>query len=650
MNRGPFINPFFYTPLDGLSNSSSLLDEDVGVLLANPPTTPSTIYTPQVVVKYNASGLHTICGTSPMMTLSHTFNRTDVGQLMSITNKITLNGRIYNRDASASGIDYVLAQEQKLKDLFKNCPIGTFSVDCGGASVISFTGVKALSVSTESSPDYLTKSIPYTIDLEYIESANSADPFVVSCSDSWNVEPISDEYLYANFNEAINAKPEYNNPFYPAGQPSTRTPLNPSTLQFTQIPQFKVSRKLTAKGVLHESVCGTGSGYYNGYLDAKKWVENRLSSPWQSTNASGAYFGGPFSHSTMSGSVYLYNHVRSMSFSITEGTYELNDTWLAMPTGITHTEDYTIDVSTDEKYIKTVKVQGTIKGLTIANANLVTGTGNLSIGTDGKVGLSGTLLSGQTGGTMTYSTDTSVSTSIASRNNKYDNALVAWHSGIKPFLYQRASAGLNRPRYTQSYVPNGYDRDTVLQNPTYSQDNRLNIIPWSTTESHDPRKGVITYGYEYNNKFTILSGVISENISIDDSGPTDVYAEVFVIGRTLGPVLQTLSAKTSSKKNVSIDITVMPVTGIPQYFMTNASCPLYTGGNIYNTIEKIIDGLKPFGTRDPSIFVGATRNTPQGQVYLTENTQNWNPAEGRYSRKVGWVYQQCTNARSYLDT
>jgi hypothetical protein len=291
---------------------------------------------------------------------------------MSITNKITLNGRIYNRDASASGIDYVLAQEQKLKDLFKNCPIGTFSVDCGGASVISFTGVKALSVSTESSPDYLTKSIPYTVDLEYIESTNSADPFVVSCSDSWNVEPISDEYLYANFNEAINTKPEYNNPFYPAGQPSTRTPLNPSTLQFTQIPQFKVSRKLTAKGVLHESVCGTGSGYYNGYLDAKKWVENRLSSPWQSTNASGAYFGGPFSHPTMSGSVYLYNHVRSMSFSITEGTYELNDTWLAMPTGITHTEDYTIDVSTDEKYIKTVKVQGTIKGLTIANASHLT--------------------------------------------------------------------------------------------------------------------------------------------------------------------------------------------------------------------------------------------------------------------------------------
>ena len=651
MNRGPFINPFFYTPLDGPTNTSSLLDSDIGVL-ADPPTTIPTTYTPQVVVKYNASGLHTICGTSPMMTLSHTFNRTDVGQLISITNKITLNGRIYNRDASASGIDYVLAQEQKLKNLFKDCPIGTFSVDCGGSSVISFTGVKALSISTESSPDYLTKSIPYTIDLEYIQPANSSDPPVISCSDSWNVEPISDEYLYANFNEAINTKPEYNNPFYPAGAPTQRTPMTASSLQITQIPQFKVSRKLTAKGVLSESVCGSGSGYYNGYLDAKKWVENRLGSPWQASNSSGVYFGGGFSPSTMNtASIYLYNHVRSINFSITEGTYELNDTWLAMPIGITHTEDYTIDVSTDEKYIKTVKVQGTIKGLTIANANSVISTGNSSIGSDGRVELSGTLRSGQTGGTIIYSADTGNAPTTSFRNNKYDNALVAWHSGIKPFLYQRASAGLNRPRYTQSYVPDGYDRDKVLRNPTYSQDNRLNIIPWSTTESHDPRKGVITYGYEYNNKFTMISGVISENISIDDNGPTDVVAEVFVIGRSLGPVLQSLSAKTSSKKNVSIDITVMPATGIPQYFMTNNSCPLWTGGNIYTTIEKIIEGLKPFGTRDASIFVGATRNnTPPGQVYLTENTQNWNPAEGRYSRKVGWVYQQCTNARSYLDT
>lgn len=649
MNRGPFINPFFYSPLDGLHNTSSLLDNDVGVLINDPPP-PTTSYTPQVVVKYNGTGLHTICGTSPMMTLSHTFNRTDVGQLMSITNKITLNGRIYNRDATASGIDYVLAQEQKLKDLFKNCAINTFSVDCGGSSVISFTGIKALSISTESSPDYLTKSIPYTIDLEYIEPANSGEPFVVSCSDSWNVEPISDEYLYASFTESISGKSEYNNPNLPGTAPTQMSPVTPSLLNVTQIPQYKVSRKVSAKGVLHESVCSTGSGYYNGYLDAKKWVENRLSAPWQSTNASGAYFGGAFSPSTMSGSVYLYNHVRSISFSITEGSYELNDTWLAMPTGITHTEDYTIDVSTDEKYIKTVKVQGTIKGLSIVDANLVTGTGNLGIGNDGKIGLSGNLLVGQAGATMAYSSDAGNPPTAPLKNNKYDNALMAWHSGIKPFLYRRASAGLNRPRYSQSYVPDGYNRTKVLQNPTYSEDNQLNIIPWSTSESHDPRKGVITYGYEYNNKFTLLSGVISESISIDDSGPTDVYAEVFVIGRKLGPVLQSLAAKTSAKKNVSIDITVMPATGIPQYFMTNPSCPLFTGGNIYSTIENIIEGLKPFGTRDPSIFIGATSHNTQGQVYQTENTQNWNPAEGRYSRKVGWVYQQCTNARSYLDT
>ena len=82
--------------------------------------------------------------------------------------------------------------------------------------------------------------------------------------------------------------------------------------------------------------------------------------------------------------------------------------------------------------------------------------------------------------------------------------------------------------------------------------------------------------------------------------------------------------------------------------MTETACPMYTGGNAYSAIEKILEGLKPFGIRDGSIFT--TRTPPAGQVYQTENTQSWNPTEGRYTRKASWVYQQCDNSRLYLDT
>jgi hypothetical protein len=582
-----------------------------------------------------------------MLTLSHTFNRTEGGTLLSITNKIGLNGKIYNRASAATGIEYVLGQEQALKNLFKGSPINTLEVKCGcatnaagaGTTVISFSGVRPLSISTESSPDFLTKSIGYTVDLENTEMISGVGP-ITSASDSWNIEPIADDYLYESFNLNITTRSEYHNPY--GGNPSATSPQAYTSIDVKQIPQYKISRKLSAKGI-------SNSGLYDAYLNAKSWVASRLAAPWSNNNTSGVYLGGNFSVATMgSSSLFLYNHVRATNFSMTDGTYEVNDTWLAMPTGITHTEDYTIDVSTDEKFIKTVKVNGTIKGLSIAPSSLISDSGNLIPSGDGKLDFAGQKNFAQTG-SVAYSMDSGDATTN-NTPNRYQNALTGWHSGVKPFLYRRASAALNAPRYTDTYVPSNYNRTTPLKNPTYSQDSLLNVIPWSTTEAHDPRKGIITYGYEFNNKFTIISGVISESISIDDTGPNDVVAEVFVIGRRLGPILQSLSAKTSSKRSVSIDITVMPVTGIDQYFMSNSNCPMFTGGAAYNTIELILEGLRPFGIRDGSIGFTARTASPAGQSYITENTQNWNPTEGKYTRKATWIYQQCNNDKFYLDT
>ncbi len=657
MNRGPFINPIFFMPLDeSSSQTSNILNDDSSYagILSGPSTGTGSgsSYTPSVQIIYNGTGLHQICGTTPMITLGHTFNRTEAGMLLSVTNKINLSGKIYDRQSSSTGIDYVLGKEKDLKNLFFNCPINTLEVKCGctgnnnGTLVVAFTGVRALSISTENSQDFLTKSIGYTIDLESVETSGSNNgAHVVSASDTWNIEPVADDYIYETFALAISTRPEYHNPY--GGNPSATSPQTHSSLQVNQIPQYKISRKLSARGVLYESTCGTGSGYHNACLSAKHWVAERLATPWQANNASGIYFGGDFTAAAMTtNNLFLYNHIRATSFSVTEGSYEVNDTWLAMPTGITHIEDYTIDVSTDEKFVKTVKVNGTIKGLRIAPTALVKDSANLMPSGDGKLALSTYNQLGQTG-TVGYSMDSGTSTT--NRANRYENALMGWHSGVKPFLYRRASSALNAPRYTNTYVPSSYSRTTPLNNPTYSKDSLLNVIPWSTSEAHDPRKGIITYGYEFNNKFTMISGVISESINIDDTGPTDVVAEVFVIGRRLGPILQSLSAKTSAKRSVNIDITVMPVTGIDQYFMTNANCPMFTGGNAYNTIEKILEGLKPFGNRDASVGFTA-RTPPNGQVYQTENSQSWNPTEGRYTRKAAWVYQQCNNDKLYLDT
>lgn len=640
MNSGPFINPIFYIPLDkSEDNSSQILNFSDSSIMSAGTTSPA------VQIFYNGSGVHDVAATTPLMTLAHEFNRTEAGILLSINHKITLNGKIYDKANTTSGITYVLATEKKLRDLFANKAIGTFEVKCNGTTILSLSGVKTNSINTENSPDFLTKSLGYTVELSAVEGLSPNESPVSQASDSWSIEPL-DEYdsNYESFTLNPLVKPEIDNPNNVGGLAG-----GARALEVIHIPRFKISHKLMAKGIANTD--STTAGYYNSYDYAKQWVQKRLKAPWSSSNASGVYFGGNFLPTTMStNKLFLYNHVRSTNFSITEGTYELTDTWLGMPSGVQHTEDYTIDVKTDERHVKTVSVQGSIKGLSIidqasaegTNATILpSGSGYISLGDYG----SNRAVSATSAAHQLDSNSPGVS---ASNANKYLNATKAWHSGIKPVLYRRASAALNAYRYTNNFLPYNYNRETAPENPIYRKEPLLNIIPVSTSETHDPRKGIINYNYEFNNKYALVSGAISENITVEDTGPNDVIAEIFVIGRRLGPVIQSLNAKTSAKRTVSVEITVMPVTGINGYLMNHSDCPLYTGGTVYNTIDKLINGLKPFGNRDASVF-SAARGAQLGQVYQTDNSISWNPTEGRFTRRATWVYQQCNTSRLYLD-
>jgi hypothetical protein len=189
---------------------------------------------------------------------------------------------------------------------------------------------------------------------------------------------------------------------------------------------------------------------------------------------------------------------------------------------------------------------------------------------------------------------------------------------------------------------------TPPNNPFYCEENLLNPNPTSTTEGHDPRKGTISYSVEYTNKLNLISGVLSENISINDTGPTDVFGESFIIGRRLGPILQSLNAKTSARKDVSIDVTVVPPSSAATLTMKAPGCPLYIGGSIYTAIDSLIIALSPFGAQTSTYF-GNVRDVQPGQVFVSQDNQTWNPSDGRYSRSVSWVYQQCNNSRNYLD-
>lgn len=639
---------------------------------------------PNVQVLYNGSGIHKYAGPVPMVTFDKVFNRSPNGELESITTTVNLEGKIVRVGTAenvadlippTTGIEGILGAISGLQALITGCPVSTLQVQCGTTDIIKVSGAILKQFTANKSSDNWVFTADYNMVFEYNEPAYDKAFLVKNTNDSWTVEPI-EESILTDFYVNVQQKGEYHNPKVQPGiggqggqrgnPTTTLTGSSTPRLDIKNIPQYRITRKVSAVGLPKTANCVRDSSMY---LEAKKWVEARLNMAFNTpvrtspTGASGsAYFiDGPNPAINLLDKTFLYNHIRNTNFSVSEGSYEVNETWLAMPSAVRYVEDYAIDVQTDEKYIKTVTVAGEIKGLSITPFNIMTGKSGLVPDNSGKLDLSTSqgLESGAFGKTTPLSDYGSSNMSQSISGNKYNNALSGWLEEIKPYLYRRASFIMNSNDRDKNYINPAITPAPPPNNPVYCYENLLNIIPISTTENHNPRKGSITYSYVFNNQYRYLSGVLYENLTISDTGPADVINEAFVIGRRLGPVLQDTGAKTATKKSVTFDIRVIPPTSINGFFMTNKECPLWTGGFVYTTLTGIMEGLKPFGNRVVGLFgnLGTPSNETRtggntnaaGQVYVDSNTENWNPTEGTFSKAISWTYQQCTNERNWKD-
>jgi hypothetical protein len=606
-------------------------------------------------------------GPVPLMTISREFLRDGAGSYLGVNNKINLTGKIYN--SGVPGLSHIIDREKTLRDLIKT-GVGDLEVKNTATGGNIFTGsvgnsdfgknARITNYSIDKTSDYWVYSADYSIDLVYYEPIAptlGSKYRVSSINESWSLEPIG-ELVYLALTKAVSKRTET--------EPTAATTM--SSVMVTGLPQFRLTRKLSAVGVRDVNAAShdrSSKNEYNfqgitqeskndAYLQAKKWIEDRLNLPFENTNnqkgdytskISTAYNVSSFTN------LFVCNHTRSINYSITEGSYEVNDTWLALPSGVRHTEEFTIESSTDDKYVKTVKVQGLIKGLQVTSSTVVTSNTNIPDST-GKINLNQYNIAGEGGSIGNPSKVLS--------GEKYTNALKAWIEDIKPSLYTRACLALRSPDRTQDYYPSNYNGGTLPPgNPAFRKENLLNIIPISTSESHDTLKGALGYTFEYNNALKVFSGVIAESVSINVTGPGDQAVELFVLGRPLGPVLQSLGTKTATTKSVNIELVIPPPTTSAAFNMANSTCPVWTGGYIFQTCEAIIEGQKPFGKR---FGTGATLPNSQtkgpyqtalgpftGDVYVKSDTYSWSPSEGRYTRNIEWIFEPAsTGAFSYL--
>jgi hypothetical protein len=330
---------------------------------------------------------------------------------------------------------------------------------------------------------------------------------------------------------------------------------------------YRISHSLTATGKTHYKPDGTK---LDAWVQAKTFVQNRMSDGINDyPNVMGKIGSGTLNLVEAYGG---FNQVRTENLSESAGTYNITENWfIAQGTAY---ENYNLNVSTSntDPFVN-VNIDGNIKGL-----SQLTPSGY--------------------GGNDT-----------AKLPNAYDNALIKYHE-----ISNAGQFGVGCDAYKRA------NNSVAVQ---------LNSQPVSVTLGTNEFTGDVSYSLGFNNRPTnIISGVVAETISINDSYPGDIFAVIPVLGRTTGPVLQYIGGRTEYKRDVSINLT-MDYTKVPYGYQRNPLL-LKKPSVVEPTATQISDLLKEV--------------SPQGEpgvrkYFVSPPSENWNPKEGTYSFNISFTYE-----------
>lgn len=564
-----------------------------------------------ITLKYGDSVFNVITDTlgsgtpCPLVTIATNANKDFDGNLLSYKYDINLEGIILG--SSLSGC---LGSYSGVVNFFSdNAKQGkSFQILCNGTPIVEYSGAYFLNSNANNSTNNWVTTIPYTVALESYFASDTTNGLIESFDESWTIEPLEEVSYYSRNIATV----LYNLSSANSGMNSPPAPKDMNTLSsgitITNYLQYRVSHKISAVG----RALMTPSGKSQAYAQASKFVLAKANNAYTSSSSPSGI--GIYNVSNGVAGLRLYNHVRTIDSSITAGTYGLTDTWLGLGTGVKYTEDFTWEIQTDSSLVKTVTVQGTVKGLEEANTGFslfpsTSATGNIS-------GLFQNSFANQT-----------------STNNKYYNAINAYTSGIKPYLYQRASQALASTN--RAAVSNQIPWVSVENNP-------LNIVPVNYTESLNPIAGTVGYNITYNNKpGSWLSGVISSSVTITDTLSADLVSDIFVLGRPLGPILERVGY-TKNERRLNLELVYPAPTGFAQANPNDIRCVANKSNPAYQAVTGLIGALKPISPNTAfSAFNGETQsiNTSNtGLIYQTSNNKVWNPVEGRLTWDIVWVY------------
>jgi hypothetical protein len=593
------------------------------------PGTPSNITLPIVDVLFANKSITSgnKYGPTPYVDIAHSYGPGGETNIGVVTTTIDLTGKILptgDKDADF-GFLKALNYASGLEQTFRDCVIGNFTIKNSGVDVYNLNNVYLKQINFTRTDNQWTKYIDYTATLEAKNPISGSTDLVENKVDIWTIEPLEDQ-THVSYGPvvALNVDPR----------------KAENSVGITGMPRFRISRTLSARGLPIPSTGVTTAGTTalsgcNNYgdsdifnkmkfLNAKDWV-NKESSGVFSSSASGKI--------SLLPSGFFYNHSRTITADIYEGLYQINESWLAMPTGVGYIETFTLECSAQDHHTKTVKVNGNIIGLATGIKDLISHNDIFR------------------SGEKNIKLDVTKHMKDTANVNKYKNALDGLSGIVMPQMYRRACLGVHH--YAGRGVRIGANQLNAYQpsNPIYMKEMPLSPIPVSCQETHDPVNGTISYGYEFNNRYQAITGygVVTENIRISDEAPVDNVSEIDLLNNsTITRKLVSLS-RTNPRKTLSIELVVELPPKTEAMLRTHTECPLYIYGNVYSQIKKLVEGNKPFDKRDVSLWTANGRGASSGVSYIQNDQETWNPTEGKFTKNITWVYQHCEIKKPYLN-
>ncbi len=618
----------------------------------------------------------------PLATINSNATSDIDGRVIGTEYSINLDGYLISQivdtesGGDGPGSHALITAGKEVEDFFKDVKKqgSVFQIVCDDSdeesvgseeTSLTISGVTFSSFELNQGDDQWTRIVPYRVTLNGFNPGSGLyETFSISnFDDTWSVEQLSDTSLYK-----FTATPAHYD-FNSNTNPDLEKIPAQSDLQIQEdqefgeknILQYRITHRVSAVGKAMnfddvDNPAGGHKGITPAYQNAANFVNSRVNdSDWDTNNKDEilpvdgntvpdrVYFPFRKDYGSPNGKLFLYNHVRTIDSNVSAGSYAISDTWLALNSGVDYTEDTTWEISTDEQKVRTVTINGTVRGLehyvdTSTTAN-----------TDG---IYTSLTDGSVTGIISKDDGSVMSNNLDSENligvTKFENALKGYVSGVKPFLYRRASminqaipAGISAAGDGAGATT--FDTDEVFIG---KQGAPLNLNPLTYTESANGKDGTVTYNVSYSNKGgNFFSGVLSSNMTITDLGGVDEIAEIFVLGRPLGPILQK-TGTTRLERRVSLDVVFPAATTYLEAHPNGPNSVANKDSAEYKNVASFVNSFRPILAETYATIVPTSSYNVStvGQVFKVDESKSWNPFEGRFTWDVTWVYNtgDCT--------